>query len=261
MLASAACHGPEPVPRAIRRCERLLALAGDDAITRRYVVVSLARLFAMRGTFGRARTLLREASDFDETLRSPQADDVMRAAAELATLMGKLDDAEMLLRELGQRFEARGAETWVATFNAALAEVLCLQGRSDEALALADQAAVLAHRDDVLVHGVWRRARARTAARRGDLAVALTLVREANELFETTDELNERAATRLAGAEVLVLAARHDEAATAAGEGLALLRRKGNTAGIRRARAQLAAIGIGAIEGEEPVGASPSASG
>jgi ATP/maltotriose-dependent transcriptional regulator MalT len=238
----------------------LIARTPEDTVTGRNVVDRLAALCAMGGEFERARALLREARAFDERQRMPLTYDWVMCAAYVETLAGEASTAEAVLREACERPETLGDAPWLATFTAALAEVLCDQHRFDEAHELAGTAASLAHRDDVLVQGMWRRARARTAARRGDLAAALTLACEANELFDGTDALNERAAARLAGAEVLFLAARHHDAAIAAKETLALLRQKGNVAGLRRAQAHLDEIGIGDVEGEEPVGSSPLAS-
>jgi DNA-binding SARP family transcriptional activator len=261
VLASAAKHGLEPVPAALRRCERLLALAAEDVITRRAVVVHLASLYAMRGKFERARALLREARAFHAGRRAPPWYDWVMPAAHVETLAGQVSAAEAVLREACEWFEAQGDATWVATFTAARAEALCLQRRFDEAHELAERASRLAHREDVLVQGMWRRARARTLARAGARAEALALAREANELLDGTDALNERAAARLVAAEVLHLATRRVDAVAVADEGLALLRQKGNVAGLRRAQTYLDEIGIGRVEGKEPVGSSPSGSG
>jgi DNA-binding SARP family transcriptional activator len=260
-LASAARQGPEPAPAAARRCERLLADAPEDMVTRRYVVTHLAALYAMRGSFERARALLREARAFDARHQTAPSDDWVMPAAYVETLAGEVSTAETLLREACERFETRGDATWLATFTARLAEALCDQHRFEEAHELTRTATGLAHREDVLVQATWRRTRARTAARKGDLPEALALAREANELLDETDALNERAAARLGSAEVLSLASRHDDAAVAAEEGLALLRQKGNVAGLRRARAYLNELGIVHVEGEERVGSSPPVSG
>jgi ATP/maltotriose-dependent transcriptional regulator MalT len=214
----------------------------------------------MRGAFERARALLHEARASDARRQTAPSYDWVMPAAYVETLAGEVSTAETLLREACERFETRGDATWLATFTAMLAEALCDQHRFDEAHELTRTATGLAHREDVLVQATWRRVRARTAARKGDLAEALGLAREANELLDETDALNERAAARVAYAEVLHLASRPDAADVAAEEGLALLRQKGNVAGLRRAQAHLAETGIGHDGGEEPVGSSPSVS-
>jgi ATP/maltotriose-dependent transcriptional regulator MalT len=249
LQAMAAEHGREPAAAAQRRCERLIARARDDTITRSHMAVYLASLCAMRGDFARARALLGEARAFVELQRAlPSHDWVMRAAY-VETLAGDVASAEAVVREACERLGTRGDATWLATFTAVLAEVVYLQDRFEEAHELAGAAADLAHRDDVLTQAIWRRVGARTAARAGDASAALALAAEANELLDETDALNLRADTRLAGAEALALSSRRDDAVVAAEQGLALLRRKGNVAGLRRARARLDLLGIGTRRG------------
>src|SRR5262249_32694077 len=92
---------------------------------------------------------------------------------------------------------------------------------------------------------LWRRARARVRAHRGELIEAERLIREALALLEQTDMLNEQADARMDLAEVLGLARKTDEAGAAPAQALGLYERKGNLVTAERARAALARLNEG----------------
>jgi hypothetical protein len=82
----------------------------------------------------------------------------------------------------------------------------------------------------------WRAALAKVRARRGSFEEAESLAREAIDLVETTDALNQQGNVYLALAEVRRLAARNDEASAAVAAAVAAFERKGNVVSAGRAR-------------------------
>ena len=137
-----------------------------------------------------------------------------------------------LLDELGQ---------WsiLSTAAGSLARAYYELGRLEEADAWADRAAELGSSDDALTQMLWRQARAKVLACRGDHAQAERLAREAVTIGEGTEMLNEQADTYADLAEVLSLAGRAQEAAEALELALARYERKGNLVMAGRTRDRL----------------------
>ena len=90
--------------------------------------------------------------------------------------------------------------------------------------------------DDAFSQVLWRSGRAKTCARRGELAEAEALAREAVAVAETTDLLNTRGDTLADLGEVLALAGRPGEAAEVYDQAAELFRRKGNRASLELIR-------------------------
>jgi tetratricopeptide (TPR) repeat protein len=133
--------------------------------------------------------------------------------------VGGLRDSYELCKRLGDK---RYIE--VATN---LAEVLHLQGRGEEALRFTEEVEALAE-PDTPEQFLWRKARARVLAARGEVEEAERLAREAVALAERTDHLEAHADALLALAEVLRRAGRAAEATADLGDALAMARQKGN---------------------------------
>ena len=83
---------------------------------------------------------------------------------------------------------------------------------------------------------LWRTARAKIHARRGDHEGAAALAHEAVRLAEATDLLTTHADALSDCAEVLTLAGRDEEAASALENAARLCERKGNIAALGRLR-------------------------
>jgi tetratricopeptide (TPR) repeat protein len=137
-----------------------------------------------------------------------------------------------LLDELGER-------SILSTAAGRLAQALYALDRLDEADTWAGRAAELGASDDAFTHMLWRQARAKVLARRGELAEAERLVREAVAIGEKTDLLDAQGDTYGDLAEVLLLAGKPDEEAVALEQALARYERKGNVVMAARARARL----------------------
>jgi tetratricopeptide (TPR) repeat protein len=121
-----------------------------------------------------------------------------------------------------------------------LAEVLCEQGRADEARAYTKEAEAGAADDDLSAQIGWRMVRARLLANADELAEAKRLSAEAVELAARTDWLSDHANALLSQGEVHRIAAETDPAAAAIRQAIALYERKGHTIGAQRARSTLA---------------------
>ena len=118
-----------------------------------------------------------------------------------------------------------------------MATFLCDQGHYGKAEALTLQSEQIADSDDLMTQVWWRCPRARASARRGALADAETLAREACAIADRGDYFELRGRSREALAEVLHLAERHEEAERAVRDAVAIYERKGSARLAERARA------------------------
>jgi tetratricopeptide (TPR) repeat protein len=114
-------------------------------------------------------------------------------------------------------------------------------GRLNDAERWAARAAELGADEDAITQMLWRQARAKVLARRGEYDEAERLAREAMAIGEATEDLNSKAETWADLGEVLTLAGRVDEAAEALAEALARFEAKENLVMARRMRERLAA--------------------
>jgi len=101
----------------------------------------------------------------------------------------------------------------LSTVAGLLAEAVFVQGRWSDAEALAAETEQLAAEDDIDAQTLWRLAKARAAALRGDLGEAEQLAREAVELLEPTDHVVNQIGARATLAAILRLSGNDAEAA------------------------------------------------
>jgi tetratricopeptide (TPR) repeat protein len=141
-----------------------------------------------------------------------------------------------------RQLEELGDKSFQSTAAAELAGALYVLGRLGEADAWVDRAVELGASEDAFTQIIWRQVKAKLLARAGDLREAEQLAREAVAISEDTDFLNGQADANADLAEVLELAGRRDEAATALERALALYEQKGNNVSARRIRAKLTAL-------------------
>jgi class 3 adenylate cyclase/tetratricopeptide (TPR) repeat protein len=132
----------------------------------------------------------------------------------------------------------RGMRAVLSSYAPALARVLCELGRLDEADTWADRGRELGAPDDTVTQMLWRQAKAKVLARRGGLAEAARLAREAVAISLETDMLNDQGDAHADLGEVLALA-RDPDAAEALARALDCYERKGNVVSAERARAAL----------------------
>jgi tetratricopeptide (TPR) repeat protein len=88
----------------------------------------------------------------------------------------------------GPLWEAAGERGTLSTFAGGLANTLAELDRLDEAEHWAGRSAGLGSNDDVATQTLWRQAQAKVHARRGELAEAEQLAREAVSVFEGSDD-------------------------------------------------------------------------
>jgi class 3 adenylate cyclase/tetratricopeptide (TPR) repeat protein len=143
--------------------------------------------------------------------------------------------------ELCRRLEGAGSRDLEA-FAGRLAQAYYQLGRLDEADAWAARADELGTSDDAYTQMLWRQARAKLLARRGDHPEAERLIREAVAISDRTEMLDAQADAYADLAEVLSLAGRHQEAAQALEQALERFQRKQNLVMAERTRRRLEAL-------------------
>ncbi|PWU25361.1 MAG: adenylate/guanylate cyclase domain-containing protein [Candidatus Rokuibacteriota bacterium] len=233
--------GPTPVEEALSWLDE-----HHELVQIRPGIGPLARglLKAMQGHFDAARSLIAEARARNEELGAR----MMIANAEegrcwVELWAGDPGGAERVIRRACELLEEMGEKASLSTRGAVLAQVLCALKRFDEAEEWSRTSEELAPSDDIATQMLWRRARARVLAHRGELTKAERLMREALALLEQTDALNEQAEARMDLAEVLEVGGKTKEAFTALEQALGLYERKGNVVMAERMRARLAELG------------------
>jgi tetratricopeptide (TPR) repeat protein len=140
-----------------------------------------------------------------------------------------------LLDELGEH-------SVLSTAAGMLAQVLYALDRLEEADQWAGRAAELGASDDAITQVLWRQVRAKVLARRGELAEAERLAREAVAVCEKTDFLDAQGDVYADLGEVLLLAGQEDEAAAALQQALGRYQGKGNVVMAGRMRQRLAEL-------------------
>jgi predicted ATPase/class 3 adenylate cyclase len=236
-LGIALPFGPMPVEEAIGRMRELL----DQTRGRRWeawTLRAMARLEARRGRFAEARALLAKGMAIVEELGLRFSLSLfLLTGGEIEAFAGEPAAAERQLRDSYELCKRLGDKRYIEVATN-LAEVLHLQGRDEEALWFTEEVEALAEQD-IPEQFLWRKARAKVLAARGEVEEAERLAREAVALAERTDHLEEHANALMTLAEVLRRAGRADEATPALRDALDLLRQKGNTVLARRAQQAL----------------------
>ena len=200
-----------------------------------------ANAMAMLGRFDEARAILAE-------VRAELAD--RGGGIWLAALTGSSSvDVELLAgdpaaaAEFGEKgcalLDELGERSMLSTAAGRLAQALYAIDRLDEADAWAGRAAEFGASDDAFTQMLWRQARAKVLARRGELAEAERLACEAVAIGEKTDLLDAQGDMYGDLAEVLLLAGKPDKEAAALEQARARYERKGNVVMAGRARARL----------------------
>jgi len=139
--------------------------------------------------------------------------------------------------------EELGRWSELSTAAGGLALVYCELERLDDAERWAARAVELGTEEDAVTQMLWRQARARILARRGEYEEAERLARAAVEIGDTTEDLDAKAEARADLGDVQVLAGRPDEAAPVVEEALARFEAKENLVRSAHMRARLAELG------------------
>jgi tetratricopeptide (TPR) repeat protein len=233
----AAALGPTPVDEAIATCEELLGRTQGDRRAEALIKLALAQLRAMLGDFEVARNLYRQAhamlADIGPgVLTSSTSVD----AAPVEMLAGDPVEAERLLRADAAALEGMGEQYVRSTVLGLLARALYEQGRTDEALQVAEQVRDLAADDDVDVQVAWRLVRARCIAAAAP-DEALDAVEQAVALSQEADNPRLRGSAQSGLGDVLEAVGRREEAVTAWTRAAELFEGKGDLVSAQRLRA------------------------
>jgi ATP/maltotriose-dependent transcriptional regulator MalT len=240
-LAVALLMGPTPVPEAIGRCERLLEEVDGQPGLELLVTSVLANLVAMAGRLAEAQELMERV----RRLRDERVGRIWFEPHEFGLVTRLADDPVAAERELQWGYEVQkriGGTSYFSTITALLARALYAQGRYEDADRLSRESEEAARPNDVYASMLWRATRAQVLARKGELGAAEALAREVVAFAAESDFLDAHGDTLMALAEVLGLAARPREAATALEQAIQLYEQKGNVASAARARSELEAI-------------------
>jgi class 3 adenylate cyclase/tetratricopeptide (TPR) repeat protein len=236
LLGRAMVIGPRPVDEAIRRCRAILEQAREHPRLEAWTNSMLAVLEAMRGRHDEARVLYRHSQRAfaDLGLKMMLAGAHMYwGVAELT--MGEPRAAEREFRRGYAALDALGERATLPTMAAFLARALVQQARYEEAERLTVVSEQSAASDDLASQVLWRGARARALAHRGEVERAELLARDAAEMADTSDFLTTRADVMMDLAHV-VHRARPADADAVVAEAVALYEAKGNSAAATAAR-------------------------
>src|SRR3954468_8908599 len=242
-LMVSSVFGPLPVEEGIARCQEFLALEGDDPTIRATCSVERAVLEAMRGDVASARELLAEGTrTIEESGLTLWAALNAQETYLVEHLAGTPGAAVESLRQSLATLDEGGERAYLSTIAGFLAHALAAEGEDEAAERFSRESEQAASPDDVLSQVVWRTARAKILARRGELGRAEALAREAVAFAEPTDLLVTRADALADLAEVLALAGRRDESLAALRDAAGLYERKGDVTSLARARARQLAV-------------------
>jgi class 3 adenylate cyclase/tetratricopeptide (TPR) repeat protein len=233
LYAQALFLGPTPVAEAIRRCSDLLEETPGSPTFEAGLATTLAGLRAMEGRFEDARKLYGDSIAVYEEfgLRFRRAVRCI-LGAQIEGLAGDLVAAEHELRVGYAMLEEMGERAVRSTVAGFLADVLALGEHDAEAERFIAITRDTAAESDVVPQVLWRRASARTAARRGEHATAEELCRAAGALADATDFPDLRAGTLVALGDVLGGAGRPEDATAALEAARTLYEQKGNIAAL-----------------------------
>jgi class 3 adenylate cyclase/tetratricopeptide (TPR) repeat protein len=239
-LGISAYFGSLPLDDAFAASDRAYVLQGDSPSGEGQHLRIRAGLLGMAGRFEEAHTAIDRSVALFEELGTPNAVVVSnQATAETLRLEGRLGEAERVLREMHEAYEAMGETGFNSTICALIALTLCDLGRYDEADSFAEKSRMLAAEDDFASQGLWRMARGRVLATSDAFEEALRLADEAVEIMEPTDYLVFQGDGLEVRGQVLLAAGRGDDARVAFEEALARYEQKGNVVSAARIRAQL----------------------
>jgi class 3 adenylate cyclase/tetratricopeptide (TPR) repeat protein len=188
LFAWALLLGPVPLPEVLERIALVRAELEGDRVTQSTLLLAEVRALTQIGRLEDADAALEQArmvfADLGQRRWLAAADE---ARAELARARGQTARAISLRREVHAFFLEQGDTLNALPAAVALAELLCSDGRIEEAERLARGAEAEAVVEDLEVGVAWMTVRAVGAAARGDLKEADRLAREALAVADATD--------------------------------------------------------------------------
>ena len=238
----AACHfyGTMPVPEVLAWLDEREPRPGRDHWLRMYRALALAML----GRSDEGRPVLAdvraELAERGGGIRLAVMNGIESVDFEL--LAGDPAAAAELGGEGCRVLEELGDKGFLSTAAGVLALALVALDRLDEAEAWADRAAEIGGSEDAFTQRLWRQAKAKVLARRGEHAEGERIAREAVAIADRTDDLNGQGDAYADLAEVLLLAGKTGAAAAALGRAFERYRRKGNVVSAQRTDARIAEL-------------------
>jgi class 3 adenylate cyclase/tetratricopeptide (TPR) repeat protein len=232
--------GTTPAPAVLAWLDENEPREGRNHFLRAY----RAAVLGMLGRFDEARAILAETRA-ELTERGggvPLATAFGMESVDVELWAGDPAAAAAFGAEGCRQLEALAQRSILSTAAGKLARALYELDQLDEADAWAGRAAELGAADDAYTQMLWRQARAKVLARRGESVEAGRLAREAVAISERTEMLDAQGDVYADAAEVLLLDDRADEAATALAQALDCYERKGNRVSARRTRARMAEL-------------------
>jgi predicted ATPase/class 3 adenylate cyclase len=236
LYAGSGLYGPAPADEVMRRCERIQELARGNPTAEAGAIRSLGVLKAMRGEIDEGRELVRTSAQLleDHGLKM-RATFVSEAIGFIETLAGDHAAAERALRAAHDEVSRLGDLGYQSTAAALLAHTICAQGRYEEAERFCGIAEEIGAEDDLATQVLWRSAKAKVLAARGEHGEAARLAREAVVLAESTDDTNMYADSLMDLASVLSATGDSAERVDAIRRARDLYVRKGNVVSARLA--------------------------
>jgi tetratricopeptide (TPR) repeat protein len=224
-------------------------IAAIDAVesggpTNRQLMAMRAQALAMLGQFDEARALLDrvQAELAERGATVPRGLHLAHSSVDIELLAGNLgkavEDGENGCRLL----EEAGQVSWLSTAEGKLAQAHYMLGELDRAEAMAARAAEHGAKEDAITQMLWRQVRAKVLARRGDLAEAELLAREAVAIGDASHMLDAVGDAYADLGEVRALAGDRAGEISALGEAAARFERKGNIVSAAHVRERLAAL-------------------
>jgi len=229
--------GPLPVRDGFARLDEVRAQAGEDRLVTCDIDSARACLLAMAGEPLEARRTRERAHTTALDLGMPDVIGFVGQEGWLAeTIIGDHAAAERIAREAYEILDRAGNKSLRSIASDQVAGSLFELGRLDEAEAFVDVSRTLDLAVDDPFQGPWHLTLGKILARRGESEEAERLVREGVRVTERTQYLTDRAFSFMDLAEVLRLAGRNEEAASAVERAIDLFEQKGNVVCADRAR-------------------------
>ena len=238
-----AYFGPGTVEEGFELEDRSAQLLSGSLVGDALLGTFRVGLLGMQGRAAEARGEARRVLGLWEELGNPAARlSTSQVLAETEWLLGRPEEAERILRDNIEVFDALGEKGYNSTTSAELASILCEQGRFDEAEEQAERSNELAADDDFASQAEWRSARALVESSRGEHDAAIALLDEALVFLAPTDYVRMIASNHETRGRVLAAAGRIDDARSAYELALAAVERKGVVPMAERLRSQIAAL-------------------
>jgi tetratricopeptide (TPR) repeat protein len=244
-LVLAISEGPAEVTAGLQRLVRILEAAEGHSEVEARVLCTRAEFQAMLGRFDAAREAVARSRELFEDLGliTDMAGDLPVVAGRVELLAGDPAAAERVLRWGYAILERMGETSFLSTVAGYLANAVYDQDRLGEALQLTETCEETASPEDWMSQILWRSARAKIVARRGEFEAAQRMASEAVEIAERTDYTIFHAGALVASADVLRLAGQPDAAASAAARALRLFEQKGDAVSAGRTRVMIERLG------------------